>query len=178
MGLDAWVNCDCFEKGKLRVPPPFPEKIFIGEDGAPDIHADPYEVSESGDASGPGWEQIRAFDDWEADNPCEHERFTLLHHRIGNISLVGHLRALVADFSPEPAEDYPLVWNAVIYSGSHCGDRIDVETVSLLRTEIERLDANASGMLEGEEREYLKYFCEQMRELCEASLEVRKPIVF
>lgn len=177
MGLDAWVNCDCFEKNKLRVPAPFPEKIFIGEDGAPDIHADPYQVSKSGEPHGPGWEQIRTFDDW-CSGACEHEDFTLLHHRIGNIGLVGHLRALVADLSPEPAEEYPIVWSAVIYSGSHCGDQIDVKAVPTLRAEIERLNANSSSTLEDEEREHLKYFCEQMRELCEASLEMSKPIVF
>jgi hypothetical protein len=177
MGLDAWVNCDCFEKNTLRVPPPFPEKMYIDEDGAPNMDADPYEVLESGECRGPGWEQIRAFDDWLPD-ACEHGDFTFLHHRIGNIGWVGHLRALVASLALDPAAEFSIVWGKVIYSGSHCGDRIEVETVPALSAEVERLERRSASVLAEKEHEHLKYFCEQMRELCEASVEVKKPICF
>jgi len=33
MGLGAIVYCDCYEKGRVRVPPPQPELVYVDATG-------------------------------------------------------------------------------------------------------------------------------------------------
>ena len=40
MGLDAFVFCNCYEKGKLREPPPRPGLVFVTENGSLDCKSD------------------------------------------------------------------------------------------------------------------------------------------
>ena len=40
MGLDAFVFCDCYEKGELLEPPPRPELVYITETGRLECKSD------------------------------------------------------------------------------------------------------------------------------------------
>src|SRR6266513_2440335 len=73
MGLDAFVYCDCIERGRLLVPHPFPHLLKVGEDGSPFI-----------DSTLP--EYYEPHNRWESDRPCPHHDFLLLHQWISNVS--------------------------------------------------------------------------------------------
>ena len=81
MGLNAVVYCDCVEKGRLTRPHPRPDQLFIDERGAPDISSDDPR-------------DIEAHDRWESLRPCEHERFWLIECWLGNVSVIGSIRAM------------------------------------------------------------------------------------
>lgn len=126
MGLDATVYCDCFERGLLQIPPPAGITVLVSEDGS---------LYHTG---GPTADE--AFDSWYwTGGACPHKHFILLHHRLGNIATVGWMRGALKRLTAEPQADYPVLWNQVIYSGSHCGDYLDLTVVDCLRTELDRL---------------------------------------
>jgi hypothetical protein len=79
MGLDAVVYCDCFERGRLREPPPPGCNLSVSDDGSLLCGSEDLEVQ-------------LAFDQWQLERACEHELGVLLHHYIGNIALVAALR--------------------------------------------------------------------------------------
>jgi hypothetical protein len=74
MGLDAGVYCDCFERGRLRSPPPPGCTLSVDDRGLLLCGSDDLGT------------QI-AFDRWQLDQACEHENGLLVQHRIGNIAL-------------------------------------------------------------------------------------------
>ncbi len=37
MGLDASVYCGCIEKGRAKTPHPFPERLYVDDEGIPDM---------------------------------------------------------------------------------------------------------------------------------------------
>jgi hypothetical protein len=183
MGLDACVYCDCLEKGRLRNPLPKNISIKVEKDGYPVVVRNGEEIW----ADHPG----------ASDYACEHERRQLLHHRLGNISLVGLLRA---ELSRE-ASGFPLILQKVVYNGTHAGDWLGLEQIPQLQVELERLGGfkcvgNAppaflsrflwSKFRMGryhytsakEANAYMQNFRTQMIELVEAALTVRKPISF
>ncbi len=86
MSLDAFVFCDCFERGRLKEAPPPGCRIVVGTNGR---------VDNAGEATLEG--QL-AFDDWRWYRMCEHQEGILVHHRIGNMGLVGILRAELRRF--------------------------------------------------------------------------------
>lgn len=165
MGLDAWVWCNCVETGQLVTPHPFPELLIVHESGAPEINSDDIE-------------KVTAHDEWMYGSPCRHEDCTLLHHRIGNMSLVAGLRKAVSDLSDDAAAEYPVLWSEVIYSGIHCGDWLKVEEVKELKTELDRLGSRDLTQIDAEDAQFLRGFLQRIDELIEASLSVNKPIVF
>ncbi len=159
MGLDAVVYCDCFERGRLREPPPPGCNLSVSADGSLLCGSDDLEVQ-------------LAFDRWQLERACEHELGVLLHHRIGNIALVAALRAELE----RQAETFPLLLSKVLYNGTHAGDFLAVEEVKSLPSEVGALQAMScvqQGMA-GLVRE----FAAQMAALVECSLGVGKPLVF
>ncbi len=160
MGLDACVYCDCFEKGKLLSHPPVGFATQVEPDGSLGPGRDDYSL-----------EQILAWDQW-CGRGCEHARGMLLHHRLGNIALIGSLRA---ELKREP-ERFPILLNKVVYSGSHAGDFLPVDTVKDLEKELEQL---ASFKCQSKKSDkFMAQFRLQMLELVAASLSVMKPIAF
>ena len=159
MGLDATVYCTCFRDGRLREPPPAHIDVYIDEDGSLNCHNSDLET------------QIE-FDAWRYDRACEHENGDLISHRIGNIALVAYLRA---ELSRQP-DDFLIVLSKVVYSGTHCGDFINRDTVQQMQPELERLaqfrcsDSGNQPFVDG--------FLAQLRELSAASAQTGNPIVF
>ena len=165
MGLDATVWCNCIETGKLKTPHPFPELLIVDKSGRPDINSDDIEKE-------------MAHDEWQSSSSCEHDECMLAGHYLGNISLVAGLRDWVEKLSDDADVGYPVLRFGVIYSGSHCGDFLNIDDVENLKAEILQLKSRSFSVLETEEVQYLQEFLEQMDELIEASLLVNKPIAF
>lgn len=176
MSLDACVYCDCFERGLLRSLPPEGCTLMIWEDGDLQFANDNLAL-----------EVEIAFDRWKYFEACEHQNFTLIHHRIGNIATVGLLRSELSQYP----DKFPIILSQVIYDGSHGGDFIPVATMPQLAVEVEALATihcpprtkpawkwfTQSSELEDREW-FIRNFETQMRELVAASLQVGKPIAF
>ena len=166
MGLDASVYCNCIETGKTKTPHPFPERLYVDSDGIPDMtETEPLE-------------EWLLHDQWVFHQACEHERCVFLHHRIGNIASVGFLRSIIKKLFSNPTDGSPLIWDKVIYSGTHCGDFLSVEVLAPLKQELELVETQDFSILNKKEIEYLKHFLQQMNELIHAALTMKKPIVF
>ncbi len=159
MGLDAHVYCDCFERGRLRTPPRTAWDVYVDEHGGC--------APRTKDTD----EQI-AFDRWRNSHACEHQDGWLLHHRLGNIALIGLFRQLL---NPH-ADRLPVVVHKIIYSGTHCGDRLDTADVEKLSMELTALATIHAPRRKDEA--FLRDFEQQLRELVAASRSVGKPIVF
>ena len=159
MGLDAVVHCDCFERGRLRSPPPAGCTPSVDEWGF--LHCGSNNLAIQ-----------LAFDRWQFEEACEHEDGLLVHHRIGNIALVAGLRT---ELQRHP-DRFPMLLARVVYNGVHSGDLIPAGEVSQFRPE---LDALALVRCEDPEMgPLMREFATQMEELVVASLTVCKPIVF
>lgn len=163
MSLNAVVYCDCIEKGRVTIPHPRPDLLFIDEKGAPDISStDPLE--------------IEAHDRWESLRPCQHEHFWLIEHWLGNVSLIGSIRALLQQYSSDPAGEYPVLWSKVIYDGSHSGDFLTVDAVRELSDEMDRL--SSVEHLPTSDTSPLVELLRKLDDLARASQSVNKPISF
>jgi hypothetical protein len=161
MGLDACVYCDCYEKGRLRTPPP----------GGVSLYVAPYGALEC-DGEHMPFDAVLAFDQWQAFSACEHERGVLLHHRLGNISLVALLRS---ELQREPSR-FPILLTKVVYSGTHGGDYLTIETIPPLQRELEALTDFKCTTREADE--FMAQFRVQMSELATTAISVAKPIAF
>jgi len=163
MSLNAVIYCDCIEKNRVTIPHPLPNLLFIDETGAPNISStDPLE--------------IEAHDRWESLQPCQHEHFWLVEHWMGNTSLIGSIRALMEQFSSDPAREYPTLWSKVIYDGSHSGDFLTSDAVRQLSDEVDRL--NRMKNLLSTDTAHLVEFLRKLEHLIQVSLSVDKPILF
>jgi hypothetical protein len=191
MGLDAWVHCDCFEKGRLKTPLPTGLKLLLEDAGG--LYFQPDEkikITTNRD------ELRMKFDLWRLEEACEHPRMKLIEHRLGNISLIGLLRH---ELSRLPGE-YPVLLQKVIYSGSHAGDFLPIEFLPALELEVQKLQTHPvekhkltkrlqtwwpgfgrsqNWKLPSERtHRFLVYFQKQIEELIEAAMTVKKPICF
>jgi hypothetical protein len=163
MSLNAIVYCDCIEKGKMTIPHPHPDLLFIDERGSPDISsANPQEVE--------------AHDRWESLQPCQHEHFWLVERWLGNTSLIGSVRALVKQYSSDPAREYPVLWSKVIYNGSHSGDFLAGNAVLQLSDEVDRL-SRMENPSTTDTTLLVEFLC-KLEALVRASMRVNKPISF
>jgi hypothetical protein len=163
MSLNAVVYCDCVEKGRLTIPHPRPDLLFINETGSPDITSDdPLD--------------IEAHDRWESLRPCQHEHFWLVERWLGNTSLIGSIRELMKQHLSDPAREYPALWSKVIYDGSHSGDFLTSDDVRKLSDEVDRLGRMEN--LPTTDTTLLVEFLRKLHDLIRASLSVNKPISF
>jgi hypothetical protein len=161
MSLDACVYCDCFEKGRLREPPPVGVALRLEPDGSLGREHDDGKL-----------ESDLAWDQWRERLACEHPGGALLRHHLGNISLIGFLRS---ELQRAPFR-FPILLTKVLYSGSHAGDYLTVERVPALQRELEDLANFRCNTREADG--FMFEFRRQMSELVVASLSVSKPIVF
>jgi hypothetical protein len=158
MGLDATVHCNCFEKGRLREPVPIP-MVMVSPDGSLECASE-------------NLEELMAFDQWLLERACEHPNGILLHHRLGNLDRVGFMRQELQ----RESESFPVLLNAVFYSGTHAGDYLDLKQVREAQEELSRLERFIC--LDASNQELLDLFRCQMTELAEVALRIGKPITF
>lgn len=182
MGLDACVYCDCLEKGKTLVKLPPDALVGVEDNGLAivEINGETHDYSPS-----------------QHDFECVHTAQKLCNHRLGNISLIGLLRAeLNRDSSA-----FPILVQKVVYSGSHAGDFIPLDQIFSLQQELERVKSfKCVGNLPAgwiprflwakfrigryhyttasEADKFMQYFRVQMLELCGVAILAKKPIAF
>jgi hypothetical protein len=119
----------------------------------------------------PGADQDK-FDAWLA-GACVHGPMgELVSHRLGNIALIGFLRALLS----ETPERFPVLLTKVIYDGTHCCDFLTLCEVNAVGAELGLLQAVHANELDYEN--LIRQFERQMLELVAAAQLVGKPIVF
>ena len=161
MGLDAFIFCDCYEKGRLLEHPPSGLSLRVEPDGSVGREQDDGTL-----------ESDIAWDMWREQRACEHSGGVLLHHRLGNIGLIGLLRAELQ----REASYFPILLSQVIYNGSHAGDFLTAETIPALQREIEVLrDFKCSTQ---KTAIFMAQFRTQMSELATTALLIGKPIAF
>jgi hypothetical protein len=161
MGLDAFIFCDCYEKGRLRELPPTGVLLRVGPDGSLDREHDDGTL-----------ESDIAWDTWRYQRACDHWGGILLRHHLGNIALIGLLRA---ELEREAAR-FPIVATKVVYSGSHAGNYLPVETIPALQRELELLQEFQCSTSEA--ASFMSEFRAQMSELAMTALSIGKPIAF
>jgi len=159
MGLDAYVYCDCFERGRLRTQPRPEWGVYVHEEGwrEPTTH---------------DLEELLAFDAWNFRDACEHEDGVLLHHRLGNIGLIALFRQLLNS----RVDQLPVIVNKIIYSGIHSNDSLTLDAVERLAVELDPLAQVHDADRETEA--LLRDFEHKLRNLVECARRVQKPIVF
>ena len=121
MSLHAQVCCDCLERRQAAgtLPPGVSLKVEL--DGMAVPICEGIEIWEDH----PRWNKFS----------CEHETRALLHHRLGNISLISLLRAELA----RAPDRFPILLTKVLYSGSHGGDHMPASEIPALLEELEHL---------------------------------------
>ena len=165
MGLDARVYCDCIRRGHIRIPHPFPELLFLDEDGCPNIRSDDLE------------RQIM-HDTWQWKDACTHQNCTAIHHRIGNISHISHIKRAIQELQLLTQFEYTIVLQKILSSGSHAGDHITIDLLTSLEQEIRKLRTDTHLIHDSDIRNALAYFTDQVQELARASWETGNPIIF
>lgn len=184
MGTDALVNCDCYQRGLLRTPPPNPELVYIDEESFVSTHA----TTQA---------QRDAFFDWSLE-ACVHGDFCLIHERIGNSGLVGLInhflsqredcyQAMLKFAVPreKPVANYPLGEDllALRHEARKLRELIldgGIPMMSRWRRLQIRL-RRIGGMWEptdAEMRSFLLTFADQIEDLTDAALATGNPIVF
>lgn len=159
MGLDASVYCNCLERGRLRKPPRPEWGVYVdGEGGRSPTTKD--------------LDEQVAFDTWNYRDACEHENGVLLHHRLGNVALIGLFRQLLNAYG----DRLPVIVKKIIYSGTHAGDSLSLDVVKELAAEMDLLSQIHDNDRQNEQ--FLRHFEQQLRDLVECSRKVEKPIAF
>ncbi len=168
MGLDATVYCNCIERGLLRVPHPYPDLLFLDDDGKPGIHSSDLET------------QIQ-HDKWEYGSPCAHDCMQAASERLGNAGGIGYIGDLLADISKRPGGPaLPVLLENVLYSGTHCGDFLTILQVSQLDDELQQLKRVdiALGGITRRDQDLIRTLVAKLQKLVDASRLMNKPISF
>ncbi len=156
MGLDAYVFCDCFERGRIRSGPPESWGVY---------------VDENGDRTPRDLKSRPAFFEWNL-NACDHERGILLHYRLGHAGLIAIFRSGLKPI----AEKVPILFNKVVYNGVHAGDFVNPSEVHALSDELAFLPDH--HLADAEEEKYFRQFAVQLQALTTCALSLHKPISF
>ena len=80
----AYLYCDCYQKGKLKEPPPRPDLIYIDKSGKPAW------LSEDPDVR-------KEFNEWARDKACEHDYFILKEVMVGYSSMIDYYHKALFD---------------------------------------------------------------------------------
>lgn len=83
MNCDAWVFCDCFERGRTRRPARAEWQVYVHDDGCRESRA-------------PELPHLTAFGHW-TETACDHDYGILLHRRLG---VLADLQAQLASCEP------------------------------------------------------------------------------
>jgi hypothetical protein len=157
MGLDASVCCNCVREGKA-IAHPFPEKLVFDDGGQPALN------------DGASTDDWIKHDHWLAES-CEHAGF-LVSVRLGNISMIAHVRELLGDLQRTNLR-FPILLEKVVYNGIHSGDSIPTADVPPLLKEVDTV-VRLGNTLDSMDREFFT----SIKRLCDASITTGNPIVF
>ncbi len=158
MALDAFVRCACIKEGKAK-PHPFPDRLTFHESGEPVLTGEPSE------------EEWEAHDHWLGES-CEHEG-CLVCVFLGNITRVKNLRSFLRALQGKPGPRFTILLDDVLYDGTHTGDWIPAKKSPKLLKEVETVLQSRDILADSE-----KEFFDNMKQLCEASIQTGNPIMF
>ncbi len=161
MGLVANVHCDCFEKGLLP-PPPCGHVVKRGFEDR---------LTCPCDWDSAGLDANLVFDQWKWSS-CEHELGKVCSLRIGNISLVGDLRAALLEHGPQ----FETILSYVLASGSDSGTVLPLELNAQIGIEADKMRNLFAST--HELASYIVEFASQLEELLTHSNATGRPIVF
>jgi hypothetical protein len=156
MGLDAFVYCDCYEKGRIKRRPP--ERVYLQPNGSLEPRSHKPEV-------------LERFDVWRA-GACRHEEGMIAGDFLGNATHVDQLR----DALWEKRNLFPILVGKVIYCGTHTGDRLSLRDVAKLAIELDRLKSIQTG--EKSLDKDLQILRRKLQKLVRVALKIQKPIAF
>jgi hypothetical protein len=157
MGLDAFVYCDCYERGRTRTAPPV--SVSVDETGA---------LVPFGDES---VDVVARLDTWRGP-ACDHRDGVLIQARLGNVAAIAALRE-AAQHQPG---HFPVLLGRVLSSGTHAGDFLDAKAVADLEKELDVLDVLRHNP--PHRNHDLVTLFDQLRALVRSATAVGKPIVF
>ena len=158
MGLDAFVFCDCYEKGRIKRCPSELGPVYVLPRGRLESRSDNPEV-------------LERFDAWRA-HACRHEEGMIAGDYLGNAGQVSQFRnALWAKRNL-----FPTLLGKVIYSGTHCGDYLSLRDVGKLAIELDRLKSIRTGDKSLDKD--LQTLRRKLEKLVRVSLRIKKPIAF
>jgi hypothetical protein len=158
MALDAFVYCDCFEKHNLRCDPPAGIVVTIEPSGEPGCEAKDER----------SWSAFMA---WKENKACLHQGMILLRHRLGTPDQIDRLRTELE----KQKTSFPLLLNAILYSGTHTCDWIPISRMELLAEEVKRLAPEQADKFVADA---LQLFKIRIAELIIAAQHTGKPICF
>jgi hypothetical protein len=158
MTIDGFVRCTCIRDGKAR-PHPFPDRLIIDESGSPSLSGEPTD------------EEWEAHDEW-TNKSCEHQG-VLVALFLGNITRARNIREFLRGLQGSPGPKFPILLEQVVYDGTHTGDWIPIKQVPKLLKEVETVLQSYDILTDSE-----KEFFNNMKELCEASLATKNPVMF
>ena len=164
MGLYAWVNCNCVETGRLRIPHPVPTRLSIDRTGEPSL------ISHDRD-------ELMLHYAWHADTPCAHVNGVLLAHDLGTTAVVERILQLIAALVEEPTCQFPVLCTEILVDGfHHDGDCVRTQDLDRLAREVQQLSALAEHRLADADQRVIHTFVGQVVELIDAARLVTKPI--
>jgi hypothetical protein len=159
VALNAVVFCNCFEKGRLREPPPVGCRLAVVDDGSL--------VCGNGD-----FFVQAAFANWLHDRACDHFDGRLVHLSLGDVEEIAALRAILKGTWTR----CPTLFSRVLQYRTHESEVIAPHELGTLRAEV-----TALGDIHLQDREMerlLRAFESRMAELLECAMFANKPIVF
>jgi hypothetical protein len=157
MALEARVHCNCYETGKLLIPPPRPEQVYVAEDGGLAC-TELYHLYE--------------FEEWLEKYACRHSGGVALQHNLGSPGVIAFLQEELE----RSADNFPMLLSLVVYDANHSGDFLLVDQLKALLAETIHLSVLHSD--DPEEESLLRNFERQLKELITCAIQMRKPIVF
>jgi hypothetical protein len=159
MGLDAFVFCDCYEKGRIkRIPSEF-DPVYVLSNGALEPRSDDPDV-------------LERFDAWRA-RACRHKEDGMIAgDYLGNAGFIEWLRDA---FWPK-RKLFPVLLGKVIYCGTHCGDHLSLRNVAKLAVELDRL--KSFSIADKSLDKDLQILRRKLQKLVRVALRIKKPIAF
>ena len=158
MGLDAVIFCDCYERGRLKTPPPNPKLVYVFQNGDLRCRSDDPAIED-------------AFDRWR-DRACKHECGMIAGGPLDNMASIELLNTALQPHR----RHFPILLGKVIYCGTHTGDHLTLRNIEKLQAELPALRKLRTGdpFVDKE----LRILARQLSGLCRVSLKIRKPIAF
>jgi hypothetical protein len=158
MGLDAFVFCDCYERGRVKRCQPKLGSLYLLPNGSLESRSDDPDV-------------LDRFDAWRA-HACRHEEGIVASDRLGGLAHIDQLR----DALLRQRRRFPVLIAKVVYCGTHCGDHLSLRDVSKLAIELDRLKSVRTGDKSLDKD--LQILRRKLEKLVRVALKIEKPIAF
>jgi hypothetical protein len=159
MRISATVFCNCFERRRLREPPPVGCRLAVAEDGSL--------LCGSGDLF-----VQAAFVHWLRDRACDHEDGRLVHRLLGEHAEIAAVRAILEEISSR----FSMMLSRVLHLGDGETAIIALRELPALRAEVIAFGDVRSQHPDTEKT--VRKFESRLAELVECAMFAEKPIAF